>query len=83
MSKNKITIINTKDINTTNANMLKIIEFIFETIWHFLGFVILFELFLEFILKIYRQLNIRKHGYPPSHCDVDGNFKDDFIEDDE
>ena len=24
-----------------------------------------------------RHWTIRKHGYPPAHCDVDGDFKDD------
>jgi len=23
-----------------------------------------------------RHANIRKHGYPPTHCDADGDFKD-------
>lgn len=31
-----------------------------------------------FIFKIYdrtlRHRNIQKHGYPPEHCDVDGDF---------
>ena len=22
-----------------------------------------------------RHMNIRKHGWPPSHCDADGDFK--------
>jgi len=25
---------------------------------------------------ILRHLIIRKHGYPPAHCDADGDFKD-------
>jgi hypothetical protein len=32
------------------------------------------------IFKIYnrtmRMLNIRKHGYPPPHCDADGDFRE-------
>lgn len=24
-----------------------------------------------------RHMNIRKHGYPPAHCDADGDFKKD------
>lgn len=29
--------------------------------------------------RIIRHLNIRKHGYPPPHCDADG----DLLKDDE
>jgi len=25
--------------------------------------------------RIMRHWNIRKHGYPPVHCDADGDFK--------
>ena len=25
--------------------------------------------------RIMRHWNIRKHGYPPAHCDADGDFK--------
>lgn len=25
----------------------------------------------------WRRLNIRKHGWPPAHCDADGDFKSD------
>lgn len=25
--------------------------------------------------RFMRHLNIRKHGYPPAHCDADGDFK--------
>lgn len=27
--------------------------------------------------RVLRHWNIRKHGYPPSHCDADGDFKKD------
>lgn len=26
--------------------------------------------------RVLRHWNIRKHGYPPVHCDADGDFKD-------
>jgi hypothetical protein len=46
--------------------------------WSFCGVVILTSLFLSFIFKMYnrtfRHWNIRKHGYPPPHCDADGDF---------
>jgi hypothetical protein len=25
--------------------------------------------------RFLRHMNIRKHGYPPPHCDADGDFK--------
>jgi hypothetical protein len=25
--------------------------------------------------RVLRHLNIRKHGYPPPHCDADGDFR--------
>lgn len=25
--------------------------------------------------RLMRHLNIRKHGWPPEHCDADGDFK--------
>ena len=27
--------------------------------------------------RILRHWNIRKHGYPPQHCDGDGDFRPD------
>ena len=27
--------------------------------------------------RIMRHYNIRKYGYPPPHCDADGDFKED------
>lgn len=40
----------------------------------------------EMVKTFVRHLNIRKHGWPPSHCDADGYFKpepehEDFNED--
>ncbi len=26
--------------------------------------------------RFMRHLNIRKHGWPPPHCDADGDFKE-------
>ena len=26
--------------------------------------------------RIMRHMNIRKHGYPPAHCDADGDFRE-------
>ena len=27
--------------------------------------------------RFLRHMNIRKHGYPPVHCDADGDFRED------
>jgi hypothetical protein len=27
--------------------------------------------------RFWRHMNIRKHGYPPPHCNADGDFKED------
>lgn len=63
---------------------MKFFEFILGDFWVFIGFVILFGMVLDFILKFYnrtmRHWNIRKHGYPPQHCDADGDFR---VEDDD
>ena len=32
-------------------------------------------LFVNLPNRILRHWNIRKHGYPPAHCDADGDFK--------
>lgn len=32
--------------------------------------------FVQLINRILRHWNIRKHGYPPPHCDADGDFKE-------
>lgn len=46
----------------------------------------LFSLLVNFIFKswnrLIRHLNIRKHGWPPSHCDADGDFKEEEKQDD-
>jgi hypothetical protein len=57
---------------------MKLLEFIFSGFWIWLGFTIIFGAILNFILSFYnrtlRHWNIRKHGYPPAHCDADGDF---------
>ena len=30
--------------------------------------------------RIIRGMNIRKHGWPPKHCDADGDFKKELSE---
>ncbi len=35
----------------------------------------LMRLFVNLPNRIMRHWNIHKHGYPPAHCDADGDFK--------
>jgi len=58
---------------------MEILQFIFSGFWTWLGAMIILWLPFEFMIRVYtrtlRHLNIRKHGYPPVHCDADGSFK--------
>lgn len=57
------------------------IELMFSEFWNFIGGLIIIMLILQFIgavfNRFFRHWNIRKHGYPPHHCDADGDFKKD------
>lgn len=59
--------------------MNEFLEIIFRDFWTWLGFTwILYILtkFLGFVInRILRYRNIRKYGYPPPHCDADGDFR--------
>lgn len=48
--------------------------------WRFIGCYMFVGLVATLIFKIYNRFwrfwTIRKHGYPPVHCDADGDFKD-------
>lgn len=59
--------------------MKEIIEIMFSGFWPFVGCLIVFAALLKapiiLINVIMRHWNIHKHGYPPSHCDADGDFK--------
>ena len=37
--------------------------------------IIITILFFSLPTMIMRHINIHKHGYPPQHCDADGDFK--------
>jgi len=58
---------------------MQYLQFIFSSFWHFVGTVILTSAILTFVFRcwnrMWRHLNIRKHGYPPAHCDADGDFR--------
>lgn len=60
--------------------MNEILKLTFQSFWHFCGMMMILGSVLNFIFLIYnrtiRHLNIRKHGWPPEHCDADGDFED-------
>lgn len=39
-----------------------------------LGVYFLGEVFFRLCNRVIRHLNIRKHGWPPPHCDADGDL---------
>ncbi len=53
--------------------------------WKFVGYWIIIALILNITANVIafainrplRYWTIRKHGYPPNHCDADGDFKDE------
>ena len=61
---------------------MNIYQFMSESPWLACFFGFLIAVLLEALLfrlpsRIMRHWNIHKHGYPPPHCDVDGDFKPD------
>lgn len=64
--------------------MIELIEYsVSGGFWRFVGVMMMVYLLLYFptnlilqiIHKIIRRGTISKHGYPPPHCDGDGDFK--------
>lgn len=57
---------------------MTVLAFMSESPW--LSFFLAW-LFLAFAFKcwnrFWRHWNIRKHGYPPIHCDADGDFREE------
>ena len=55
------------------------LRFIFSGFWVFVGTFLLLAATFAFLLecwnRFWRHMNIRKHGYPPIHCDADGDFE--------
>ena len=41
----------------------------------FLSWLVFHAIFAT-INRVMRHWNIHKHGYPPPHCDADGDFKE-------
>ena len=58
---------------------MNIYQLISESPWvsFFLGLIILSIIgsLVNLVNRIMRHWNIHKHGYPPPHCDADGDFK--------
>ena len=59
---------------------MTIFEFINESPWlsFFIALIIgqvIVSIFFRLPNRIIRGMNIRKHGWPPRHCDADGDFK--------
>jgi hypothetical protein len=63
--------------------MLEILKFMCSGFWVFIGSSIIIltlsgliaNLLFRIINRFFRMLNIRKHGWPPTHVDADGDFK--------
>ena len=57
---------------------MDILNFIFRGFWTFIGVTIILTGLANFLIiiwnRFWRHWNIRKHGYPPTHCDADGDF---------
>ena len=57
---------------------MEAIKFIFSNFWVWLGSFMILVVSLRVIVilinRILRHRNIRKLGYPPEHCDADGDF---------
>ena len=63
-------------------NMMNILEFMTTNPWltFFLALILLgiIESIGKYLInRPLRHRNIRLHGYPPPHCDADGDFKED------
>lgn len=60
--------------------MLEILQLALSGFWQFVGTGLLLSLVLQFLFlcwnRLWRHMNIRKQGYPPMHCDADGDFKE-------
>ncbi len=58
---------------------MQFFEFIFQSVWTFLGAFLLLNTCLWYLFKFFnryhRHRNIRKCGWPPAHIDADGDFK--------
>lgn len=60
--------------------MKEYLDFMFLGFWHFTGCLILIVLLCNFVSiiwnRFWRHINIMIRGYPPPHCDADGDFRE-------
>jgi hypothetical protein len=65
---------------------MELIKFVLSDFWIFLGFIIILSGIGTFIYRIInralRHKSIMKWGYPPPHCDADGDFKEEDKDED-
>jgi len=58
--------------------MSEYLHFIFSDFWIFVGNMLLIFGLLELLFRVYnralRHRHVMKYGYPPEHCDADGDF---------
>ena len=58
---------------------MELVKFIFSDFWIFTGAILILYMFINGFgyswRLLLRHLNIKKYGYPPEHCDADGDFK--------
>ena len=65
---------------------MKALEFILSSFWHWAGFMAILATILYFGCNIILQLGnrilrhstLKKIGYPPVHCDGDGDCREDY-----
>jgi len=60
-------------------NLITLLQFVFQSFWHFIGSVIILGTVLRFQMfiwnRFWRHWTLRKQGYPPTWCDADGDFR--------
>ena len=66
--------------STREVRLMNIFEFMSDSPWlsFFLGCMlaqVIIYIFFTLPNRFIRHLNIRAKGWPPSHCDADGDFK--------
>ena len=58
--------------------MNQLLEITFSSFWHWLGMMFLLYLPFNFAFRCWnrwlRSRNIKEQGWPPPHCDADGDF---------
>jgi len=57
--------------------MIEFLKYVFSDFWPWVGFIIVINITLSYIIKLinlpFKHRRIIKLGYPPEHCDADGN----------